>query len=168
VGNCDVCGKKIPFLGGCTDKGKHYCKECFYKKNKSQEEKPQKVIKEDKDKNPKKVKMFWGYSAGLILMVLLVLWAFGIFGGNEEYTSCINDCVSDNEGCMIDYSLIIDNYYDCVNNFNSCTKTKTYDSCLETYNNCVDFYITDLDNEATACSDELKYCVSGCELDHGK
>lgn len=87
---------------------------------------------------------------------------------NEEYTNCIDDCVSNNEGCMIDYSLIINDYSDCVNNFNSCKKTNTYNSCLEIYNNCLDWYLADLEDEATTCSEDLGYCVSACKSDYGK
>ena len=149
MGKCDRCGKKYPFLGGYTDKGKHYCPECFKKKRpeyfhketKPQEEKLQKTIKKEEDK--KTVKNNWSYSMGLILIALLVFWSFGFFDtSNEEYT---------------DYTYCVDN-------------------CVSDINDCVFFEVV-YDNQRTAwvewdnydlCSLDLEICVSDCKSDYDK
>lgn len=88
MGKCLGCGKKPGWLEGYSDSEGEYCNNCYPKRDgilkkkehNLKEEKPQKTIKKKEDKKTvKNNKSNWNYSISLILIALLVFWAFEVF-----------------------------------------------------------------------------------------
>ena len=109
----------------------------------------------DSKKEIKKVNPWWFG----IFIIIAIFWIFSLYSDLEDYESCVEDCIYDNDNCMFDCTFTIDDYYDCVSIYNSCSGSL----CLTKFNRCVDFYISDLHSYCDYCFDDLESCINWCD-----
>ena len=69
----------------------------------------------------------------IILIILLGVWLLSDLGSNDEYKSCVDECVSDMNWCA-EQSYVMGN---------------------------ANWYLADYDFED--CQNELEYCITSCE-----
>jgi len=100
--------------------------------------------KEEANTKPKK----WGWIVWVIIIILALWVVGGLFDNSEEYSNCVDSCVSDNEDCVYDVD-------SCVSD--SISYDKSGNGWISEY----DFEDCSLDLEM--CSLDLEMCVSDCQ-----
>jgi len=68
----------------------------------------------------------------IILIIILGFWLLAVLGTAEEYKSCVDECVSDIDSCLM-HSEIYDSQG------NAYVEDLDYESCINDLESCVDW-----------------------------